>query len=39
LADGYRERYHERRHPPRQQTLPGFELFLGGDVDFSRAAA
>jgi hypothetical protein len=25
LADGYRERYHERRHPPRQQLLPGFD--------------
>jgi hypothetical protein len=24
LADGYRRRYHERCHPPRQQTLPGF---------------
>ncbi len=26
LADGYRQRYHERRHPPRQMPLPGFEL-------------
>ena len=25
LADGYRQRYHERRHPPRQMPLPGFE--------------
>ena len=25
LADGYRQRYHERRHPPRQLPLPGFE--------------
>ena len=24
LADGYRQRYFERKHPPRQQTLPGF---------------
>jgi hypothetical protein len=25
LADGYRQRYHERRRPPFQQLLPGFE--------------
>ncbi|WP_428307416.1 hypothetical protein [Lacipirellula sp.] len=25
LADGYRQRYHERRHPARQQLLPGFD--------------
>ena len=25
LADGYRQRYHERSHPPRQLPLPGFE--------------
>jgi CheY-like chemotaxis protein len=25
LADGYRQRYHERRHPPQQLPLPGFE--------------
>jgi hypothetical protein len=25
LADRYRQRYHERRFPPQQQTLPGFE--------------
>jgi len=25
LADGYRQRYHERRVPPRQLPLPGFE--------------
>jgi CheY-like chemotaxis protein len=25
LADGYRQRYHERRHPPRQRMLPGFD--------------
>jgi hypothetical protein len=24
LADGYRRRYHERSHPPRQLELPGF---------------
>ena len=24
LADGYRRRYHERCHPPRQLRLPGF---------------
>jgi len=24
LADGYRQRYHERRHPPQQLPLPGF---------------
>jgi hypothetical protein len=24
LADGYRRRYHERSHPPRQRSLPGF---------------
>jgi hypothetical protein len=24
LADGYRRRYHERSHPPRQLGLPGF---------------
>ena len=25
LAEGYRQRYQERIHPPRQLTLPGFE--------------
>lgn len=25
LADGYRRRYYERKHPPRQLDLPGFE--------------
>jgi DNA-binding NarL/FixJ family response regulator len=25
LADGYRERYRERLHPPRQLPLPGFQ--------------
>jgi hypothetical protein len=25
LADGYRQRYRERKLPPRQLTLPGFE--------------
>ena len=24
LADGYRKRYYERQHPPRQLELPGF---------------
>ena len=28
LADGYRGRYHERRYPPRQLQLPGFDEFL-----------
>jgi DNA-binding response OmpR family regulator len=39
LADGYRQRYHERRRPPRQQSLPGFELFLGDADDPYQAAA
>ena len=26
LADGYRQRYFERKHPPRQLALPGFEV-------------
>ncbi len=25
LADGYRQRFYERQHPPRQLALPGFE--------------
>jgi hypothetical protein len=25
LADGYRRRYYDRRHPPRQLLLPGFD--------------
>jgi DNA-binding response OmpR family regulator len=25
LADGYRQRYHERRHPAQQRLLPGFD--------------
>jgi len=25
LADGYRQRFHERKHPPRQLSLPGFD--------------
>ncbi len=28
LADGYRRRYHERCHPPRQLTLPGFPVAI-----------
>ena len=27
LADGYRSRYHQRKFPPRQLTLPGFDPF------------
>jgi DNA-binding response OmpR family regulator len=26
LGEGYRQRYQERLHPPRQQMLPGFDL-------------
>ena len=25
LADGYRRRFYERHHPPKQLALPGFE--------------
>jgi hypothetical protein len=25
LAEGYRQRYHERQHPPTQKLLPGFD--------------
>jgi hypothetical protein len=39
LADGYRQRYHERRRPPRQQALPGFEHSVVGDADPYQAAA
>jgi DNA-binding response OmpR family regulator len=39
LADRYRQRYHERRHPPQQQTLPGFEFSIVGDADPYQAAA
>jgi DNA-binding response OmpR family regulator len=39
LADGYRQRYYERRHPPRQRLLDGFELAADGEVAVCRAAA
>jgi DNA-binding response OmpR family regulator len=38
LADGYRERYHERRHPPRQQPLPGFDGVVHRDLARQSAA-
>jgi hypothetical protein len=28
LAEGYRSRYLERRHPPQQLALPGFEAAM-----------
>jgi hypothetical protein len=37
LADGYRRRYHDRRHPPQQLQLPGFADVLTLDP-FVRAA-
>jgi DNA-binding response OmpR family regulator len=37
LADGYRRRYHERRHPPQQLPLPGFAA-LPTDDPLDRAA-
>jgi hypothetical protein len=39
LADGYRARYHERRHPPRQLLLAGFDEACDGGSAFYRAAA
>jgi hypothetical protein len=39
LADGYRARFHERRHPPQQQLLPGFEPAPDGGPVFFRVAA
>jgi DNA-binding response OmpR family regulator len=39
LADGYRARFHERRHPPQQQLLPGFEPASDGGPVFFRVAA
>jgi DNA-binding response OmpR family regulator len=30
LADGYRTRYYDRRHPPRQLLLPGFDATDAG---------
>jgi CheY-like chemotaxis protein len=38
LADGYRRRYHERRHPAQQQLLPGFELASDGATMLLSAA-
>jgi hypothetical protein len=38
LADGYRQRYRERRHPPRQLLLPGFDLAVDGEATRVRAA-
>jgi DNA-binding response OmpR family regulator len=38
LADGYRQRYHERRRPPRQQLLPGFEPAADGGGAYGYAA-
>jgi len=29
LADGYRQRYYQRHHPPRQLALPGFDRGTG----------
>jgi DNA-binding response OmpR family regulator len=37
LADGYRLRYYDRRHPPQQLMLPGFESPVGATI-FSHAA-
>ncbi len=39
LADGYRERYHERRHPPRQLVLPGFDPAGDGPAVLYQSAA
>jgi len=38
LADGYRRRYHERRHPPRQISLPGFDALVLPSSPPARAA-
>jgi DNA-binding response OmpR family regulator len=38
LADGYRERYLERRHPPRQLVLVGFDYTAGGEPILRKAA-
>jgi hypothetical protein len=38
LADGYRRRYHERHHPPRQLALPGFGVMDFPSPPFARAA-
>lgn len=39
LADGYRQRYHERQHPPRQLLLPGFDPAGAGHAVLCQAAA
>ena len=39
LADGYRQRYHERRDPPRQMLLPEFETSANDGHVFHRPAA
>ncbi len=39
LADGYRSRYHERRHPLQQLLLPGFDLAGDGGAVLFLAAA
>jgi DNA-binding response OmpR family regulator len=39
LADGYRQRYHERRHPPHQLPLPGFDPPCFGEPVSLRSAA
>ncbi len=38
LADGYRQRYHDRCHPPRQLELPGFDDLPAPCPSMSRAA-
>jgi CheY-like chemotaxis protein len=37
LADGYRQRYHERQYPPQQLLLPGFDP-AGDAARYLRAA-
>jgi DNA-binding response OmpR family regulator len=32
LADGYRRRYYERRNPPSQRLLPGFNVEMPGET-------
>lgn len=39
LADGYRQRYHERSHPPRQKLLPEFETSAVDSLVYYRPAA
>lgn len=39
LADGYRQRYHERNCPPRQRLLPEFETSDVDDLVYYRPAA